>query len=144
MEEYAVKKFRTLRSILRQTLADRVLLSFLAFILFCALAIWILEPGITHFSDALWYCYAVITTVGFGDVYVTRFASKMLSVLLSIYSVISIAILTGVVVNFFTELVALRRKESLASIIDKLEHLPDLTREELDEISEHIRNLRLK
>lgn len=139
-----VKKLRTFRNILRQTLADKVLSTFVGFILICALAFWILEPGITRFTDALWYCYAVITTVGFGDIYVKTFPSKVLSVLLSIYSVICIAILTGVVVNFFTELVALHRKESLSSIIDKLERLPELSKEELEEISEHVRKLRLK
>lgn len=45
--------------------------------------------------------------------------------------------------SFFTELVALRRKEFLSSIIDKLEHLPELSKAELEEISEHVRNLRL-
>ena len=139
-----MKKLRTFRNILRQTLADKVLSSFVGFILICALAFWILEPGITRFTDALWYCYAVITTVGFGDIYVETFPSKVLSVLLSIYSIISIAILTGVVVNFFTELVALRRKESLSSIIDKLERLPELSKEELEEISKHVKKLRLK
>ncbi len=139
-----LRKLRTLRNILHQTLADRILISFIYFVVFCAFAFWLLEPGITRLSDAFWYCYAVITTVGFGDIYVTTFPSKLLSVILSIYSVLSIAILTGVVVNFFTEMVALRRKESLTSIIDKLEHLPDLSKEELEEISEHVRNLRLR
>ena len=35
------------------------------------------------------------------------------------------------IVNNFTQLVDLRQKETLAAVLDKLEHLPELSHEEL-------------
>ena len=52
----------------------------------------------------LWYCYEVISTAGFGDVVAVTFIGKMCSVLLTIYSLFVVAIATGVVVNFYTQM----------------------------------------
>ena len=46
---------------------------------------------------------------------------------------------TGVVVNFFNQLVALRQKRTLAALLDKLERLPELPPEELEQIAQKVR-----
>ena len=97
--------------------------------------IQLVEPDINRYGDALWYCYAVISTAGFGDVVAVTFIGKMCSVLLTIYSLFVVAIATGVVVNFYTQMVELQRKETLAMFMDQLERLPELSREELENIS---------
>jgi len=43
------------------------LLSQFGFVVGDALFIWLFDPAIATFGDALWYCCAVISTVGFGD-----------------------------------------------------------------------------
>ena len=47
---------------------------------------------------------------------------------------------TGVIVNYYMQLVELRQQESLAVIMDKLERLPELSRQELKQLSDQIRN----
>ena len=94
------------------------------------------EPDIHTYRDALWYCYACVTTIGFGDVTVSTAVSKILSVILSIYAAFIIAIVTGVVVNFYNQIIKLRQEETLAAFLDKLEHLPELSKEELVEMAE--------
>lgn len=99
------KKLRILSSILKQTKADKMLIGYFVFVLVDAFAIFLLEPGIKNYFDALWYCFSVITTTGFGDVVVTTASAKIATVLLSIYSVLIIAIVTGVVVNYYTKII---------------------------------------
>lgn len=53
-----------------------------------------------------------------------------------------IAIVTGVVVNFYTQMVEMQRKETLIMFMDKLERLPELSKEELESISRKVRELR--
>lgn len=137
-------RIKVLLRILRQTHADQILSGFLGFTLLCALVIWLCEPAIPTFRDALWYCYAVVTTVGFGDITVTTPVGRIASVLVSVYGLLCIAIVTGVVVNYYTELVELRNKESFTAMMEKLEHLPELSKEKLQEISERIKKHRLK
>lgn len=133
-----------LKRILKQTGADRAVMSFLGFVLLCSFLFWVWEPGIHSFGDGFWYCYAVITTIGFGDVVVHTPVARILSVLLSVYAIFIIAIITGLVVNYYMQIVELRQKETLAGILDRLEHLPELDRKELEEISERVKKFRDK
>ncbi|MBQ7563987.1 MAG: two pore domain potassium channel family protein [Lachnospiraceae bacterium] len=105
-----MKRLRILVEILKKTGAWKILTSFIGFVFLDALLIFLIDPAVTTYGDALWYCYAVISTAGFGDVVVTRPLAKLLSVVLTGYGVLVIAIVTGVVVNFYTELIQ-RKKE---------------------------------
>ena len=139
-----MKRLKILKEILRNTRADQLLFSYILFVFADAGLIWILEPTITTYGDALWYCYAVISTAGFGDVVVTHFLPKLLSVVLTVYSALALAIITGVVVNYYTRLIELRQRETLMSFLDRLEVLPQLSEEELAELSQKVKDYRLK
>ncbi len=134
------KRYRILRQVLRHTGADRIWVGFIVQILITAAVIWVREPDINTYGKALWYCYAVVTTIGFGDVTVQHFLSRVLSVLLSVDAALVIALVTGVVVNYYTQITAVRNKETLSAFVDKLEHLPELSREELEEVSRRVRD----
>ena len=95
------------------------------------------DPEITNYGDALWYCYAVISTIGFGDVIVTSVIAKVCSVLLTVYSILVIALITGVVVNFYNQLLQVQQKETISAFADRLQRLPELSNEELKEISDN-------
>lgn len=135
-----MRNVRILRRVLHETGAAKIWAGFIAFVLFSATVIRISEPAVGTWFDALWYCYAVVTTVGFGDIVVHSFLCRVLTVLLSGYAVLVIAIITGVIVNFFNEMVSLRNADTLASLMEKLENLPELSKEELEEISGKIRS----
>ena len=122
-----MKKLRILKQILVRTHTSDLIVGFV---------ITLAEPDIHTYRDALWYCYACVTTIGFGDVTVSTAVSKILSVILSIYAAFIIAIVTGVVVNFYNQIIKLRQEETLAAFLDKLEHLPELSKEELVEMAE--------
>ncbi len=131
-----MKKLRILRNVLRNTRADRIIIGFVIFIFLCAAVVLLVEPNITRYGDALWYCYSVVSTVGLGDVVATTFVGKLCSVLLTIYSLFAIAVATGVVVSFYNRCVEQRFAETKEAFLDKLERLPELSQEELREISE--------
>ena len=137
-----MNKLRILKRILRQTGADRILGGFLLFFLVCALIVLLTEPTIKTYGDALWYCFAIVTTIGFGDIVTTTFAARIVSVVLSAYAILVIAIITGIVVSYYNEIVALRKNETLTSLMDKLENLPNLSKEELENISRNVKRYR--
>lgn len=130
-----MKKLRVLKAILVRTRAADMLLGYLLFVMAAALVIVLAEPDIHTYRDALWYCYAVISTAGFGDVIVTTWIGKVTSAVLTAYSVFVIAIVTGVVVNFYNQILHLQQEETLAAFLDRMEHLPEMTEEELREMS---------
>lgn len=130
-----MKKLRILHGVLKKTKADKIILGFVAFLLVSAFIILLVEPDITSYTDALWYCYAVFSTIGFGDIVATTFVSKVLSVLITIYALFAIAVVTGVVVSFYNGVVEAQFKESKEVFLDKLQRLPELSKEELEEIA---------
>ena len=137
-----MKRIRVLAGILKRTHADRILVGFVVFLFAVAAVIELVEPNIKRYGDALWYCYAVVSTAGFGDLVAVTFIGKVCSILLTVYALFVIAIVTGVVVNFYTQMVEMQRKETLTMFMDQLERLPELSREELESISEKVRKLR--
>lgn len=137
-----MKRLRILKGILIYTKANQILTTYFIFVLIAAFIIFLTEPEILSYSDALWYCYAVVSTAGFGDVLVSGVIAKILSAILTIYSLIVFAIATGVVVNFYNQIIEIRQKNTLAAFADKLEHLPDMSHEELKEFSENVTKFR--
>ena len=137
-----MKDLRVIRRILKDTKADRIWVAFVLFVLVSGLIVWLAEPDIATYGDALWYCYAVITTVGFGDVVAVTAVVRVISVLLSAFAVLVIAIITGVIVNYYNQIVSLRQKETFVAFMDRLEHLTELSTEELAEMSEQVKSFR--
>ena len=137
-----MKKLRILKGVLVRTRADQILISFLCFFFLDALLIWLADPAIESYGDALWYCYAVVSTVGFGDLVASTLVAKIASVVLTVYTLFALAILTGVVVNFYTQIIQAQQKNTLAAFGDKLERLPELSHSELTALSAEIRKFR--
>ena len=136
-----MKKLKLLGKVLKQTKASKILLSFFIFIFVDALLIFLIDPAINSYGNALWYCCSVISTSGFGDFVATTAVTKILTVLLMVYAVLVLAIVTGVIVNFYNQLITLRQQGSLAAIAHKLEDLPNMSKEELQELSDKIKKL---
>ena len=134
-----MKKLRLLGKVLKQTGADKILMGFIAFVFVDALIIFLCDPAVTTYGDALWYCCATISTAGYGDVVATTFITKLATVLLMVYGVVVIAIVTGVIVNFYGQIISLRQKDTLTAFADKLERLPELSKEELCELSDKVK-----
>ena len=94
---------KLLKKIVRKTFAGEILFGLLLLILSFSVAITSLEPSITDFGDALWYCFAIVTTIGFGDLVATSIFGRLLSVILGIYGIIVVSIVTSIIVNFYSE-----------------------------------------
>ena len=107
-------KMNILLKIMRKTFAAEILFGLLLLIVAFSFVFKVLEPGFNTFGDALWYCFAVVTTIGFGDFTVTSHVSRVLSVILGIYGIIVVALITSIIVNFYNEVKDSDRTENAA------------------------------
>ena len=110
-----LEKIKLLINILVKTHTIDTIICLVAFMIAFSFALPIYEDSITNFWDAMWYCFTVITTIGFGDFAAESLVGRILTVILGIYGIVVVAILTSVVVNFYNEVSA---KEKARDIIE--------------------------
>ena len=121
--------YRALRKIIRKTYAGEVIFGLLLLMVAFSLVLMIVEENIHNFWDAMWYCYMLVTTIGFGDITSVTVLGRIISVILGIYGIIVVAILTSIIVNFYTETRS-KEEEKVETITIEDNSLEEETEEE--------------
>ena len=103
-------RFDILFKVMRKTMVYEILSGLAVLIICFSCAFTYIEESMGSFEDALWYCFTIVTTIGFGDITATTSMGRMLSVVLGVYGIIVVALITSIIVNFYNEL----NKEKLA------------------------------
>ena len=92
-----------LAKIVRKTYALEIILGLLLLMFAFSYVLEACEDSIPTFADGLWYCFAIVTTIGFGDITATGLLGRLLSVILGVYGIIVVALITSIIVNFYGE-----------------------------------------
>ena len=145
MNESTSGVMRTQTSILLRSLKlvhfDKILAVYLVVYFVFSLFIWYCDPDIKDLSDALWFTFQTVTTIGYGDLQATSVLGRILTVILAIYSIAVVAIFTGIIAGFYVEVVKAKGNEEVVSFLRTLEKLPDMHHDELIRISERAKEL---
>ena len=137
-----MKAFKRLYFILRSTKVLRFFWWFLLVLLVVGLILRFIEPQIETVGDGFWFLYAAATTIGFGDLCVVTPLGRVLTILVSMMGILVVAMIPGVVVSYYTEFIRRHQEETVSMFMEKLEHLPELSKEELVELSEKVKTMR--
>ena len=120
--------------------AQRIFIVYLVFLLVCCGVFCLAEPEtFSGYGDAVWYCFQTITTIGFGDIVPRTMLVRALSVVVGLSALLVVALLTGVTVSFFNEKMRLRRNESFIEFDHGMEHLTELSSDQLARLEEQYR-----
>ena len=96
--------FSVLKKIVVKTHAAEIIFGLVLLIVTFSLLLTFFEPNMSSFPDALWYCFAIVTTIGFGDLTAVTAFGRVLSVILGAYGIIVVALITSIIVNFYGEM----------------------------------------
>lgn len=138
------KKWKLLRGVLRKTHTYKIIVAFFAVFFLIALIIWLNDPAVHTYRQSVYYCFMIASSVGNGDVIVSTTLARILTMFLSVYSLFAIAIVTGVVVSYYNAYTQMQFRDSIENFTEKLEQLPDLSEDELREISDAVKKFRMK
>lgn len=97
-------KVGMLMDIVHQTFAAEIIGGLLLLIFVFSFILMLFETNITTYGDALWYCFAIVTTIGFGDIAASSVIGRILSVILGIYGIVVVALITSIIVAFYGEM----------------------------------------
>ena len=114
---------------------DLMMLLYLVVYGIVSFVVWLLDPDVKGLSDALWFTFQTGTTIGYGDLIVNNWFARILTVFFSIYSMVMVAIFTGIIAGYFVEVIKTEAKESAIKFLLDLEKLPEMSKEELIELS---------
>ena len=106
--------------------------------------VWVLDPDIKGLSDALWFTFQTGTTIGYGDLIVNNTFARAVTVFFSIYSMALVAVFTGILAGYFVEIIKSEAKASAVKFLLDLERLPEMTHDELVELSDRARKFARK
>lgn len=96
-------KFKTLFKIIVRTYVLEIFLGLLTTMVAAAIVFMYYEESVPTFGDGLWYAFAIVTTIGFGDFAATTLVGRIVTVFLGIYGIIVVAVITSVIVNLYNE-----------------------------------------
>ncbi len=139
-----MKKTRLIKIILKRTGALKFLTTYIIIFAGVSIGVWIVEPNIKTLIDSVWYCFSVATTIGFGDITAVTILGRAMSIFLSICSILIIAVVPGIITSYYIESTKLKENESIAKFLDDLEHLPELSKEDLQSLSEKVKKFNRK
>lgn len=137
-----MKRLKVFWMIVKRTHTDKLVYAFLFNFIVIAAIIMAVEPDINTYGDALWYTFVSCTTIGFGDFTAVTTIGRILTVYMAVHEIIMVAIIPGVVVSYYLEVIHRRENKKLMDFLDTLEHLPEMSKEELADISKKIKDLR--
>ena len=118
-------KVKVLFKIITNTFSLEVLFGLLVIIVCFSIILAKVEPAaspeatIQSFPDALWYCFAVVTTIGFGDKVALTPVGKILTVILGLYGIVVVAVITSIIVNFYNATIGKQDQKELEEIKDE-------------------------
>ncbi|MBR0307686.1 MAG: two pore domain potassium channel family protein [Mogibacterium sp.] len=139
-----MKRARLLWAVIKRVRFDKILAGFLCGFFAAALIIMLVEPGIKGYGNALWYTFVACTSIGFGDIVAVTAIGRLVTVLITLYEVVLVALFSGVVVSYYLEVVHRREKFTATVFLDKMEHLTELSPEELKEMQDKAREFSKK
>lgn len=100
-------------------------------ILSLSLLIYIIEPDIKTYPDAVWWSIATTTTVGYGDLSPSTHLGRIIAVILMFSGIGVIGMLTGTLANYF-----IKKEDSTDPTIlflkSEIDRLPTMSDKEID------------
>lgn len=138
-----MKTFKRIWLILKGTGALKIFGNFIFICFISSIILKHVEPNVKTIGDGLWYSFVASTTIGFGDIYATTLIGRIITIFIAFNGIFVFAMMTGVVVSYYQEYLNDKKRETISQFLEKLENLPNLSKDELKDISEKVKNNKL-
>lgn len=124
--------FKPIFNILHTNGLNKVLASTCLLIFISAIPIYLIEPKITTYEDALWWSIVTTTTVGYGDMSPVTLLGRFVAVILMIFGIGLLSMITGSVATYFIAIKKNQLPSSVEFIKTELDRFDHLTKNDID------------
>ena len=134
-----MKPLKRIGKLLVRTGAIKIFGAYVVVLIIGGILLTFIEPQVHGVFEGFYYCFVASTTVGFGDIVPVTAWGRIITIVVTLVGLMAVAMVPGVVVAYYTEYLKIREKETAATFLEKLERLPELSKEELSELSEKVK-----
>lgn len=134
-----MKPLKRIGKLLVRTGAIKIFGAYVVVLIIGGILLTFIEPQVHGIFEGFYYCFVASTTIGFGDIVPVTAWGRIITIVVTLVGVMAVAMVPGVVVAYYTEYLKIREKETAATFLEKLERLPELSKEELSELSEKVK-----
>lgn len=134
-----MKTLRRLFKLLKRTGTIRIFLMYLVVLLIGGMLMSWIEPGVHGIFEGFYFCFVASSTIGFGDIVPVTIVGRIITIIVALFGILTAGMIPGVVVTYYTEYLKIREKETVTTFLEKLEHLPELDKDELIVLSEKVK-----
>lgn len=125
--------------LLIRTGAIKIFFAYLILLLIGGVMLTFIEPQVHSIFEGFYFCFVASTTIGFGDIVPVTLLGRIITIVVTLFGILTVAMVPGVVVAYYTEYLKLREKETVSTFLEKLERLPEMEKEELEALSERVK-----
>lgn len=137
-----MKPFRRIINILKHTGTIRIFFFYLFVLCIGGIVICLIEPKVNGVFEGIYFCFVASSTIGFGDIVPVTLLGRIITIIVTIIGILTTAMVPGVVVAYYTEFLKAQENETISTFMEKLEHLPELDKKELEDLSERVKQFR--
>ncbi|MBO0588589.1 potassium channel family protein [Sporosarcina sp. E16_8] len=119
-------------SILKTNGLDKLLMVAVVLLFIIPIPIVLVEPSINTFTDALWWAVVTTTTVGYGDLSPTTPLGRVLAVVLMLVGIGIIGTFTSAITSYFSKKNELSHDKQVLEVIQSIEKIENLTKEDIE------------
>ncbi|EIM07205.1 potassium channel subunit [Planococcus antarcticus DSM 14505] len=130
--------------LLRTNGLDKVLIVAMVLLFLIPIPIVLLEPSINTFGDALWWAVVTTTTVGYGDISPETPIGRVLAVVLMLVGIGIIGTLTSAITSFFSNKNDLNHDKKILGVIQSIEEIENLTKEDIEFVQMYLKRKEIK
>jgi len=131
-------------NVLRHTGAIKIFFVYLIVLCAAGFVLIFIEPQVHGLFEGIYFCFVASTTIGFGDIVPVTVLGRIIIIVVTIIGILTTAMVPGVVVAYYTEFLKARENETISTFLEKLEHLPELSKDELEDLSERVKQFNKK
>ncbi len=134
-----MKPLKRIGKLLVRTGAIKIFGSYVVVLIIGGILLTFIEPQVHGVFEGFYYCFVASTTVGFGDIVPVTAWGRIITIVVTLVGLMAVAMVPGVVVAYYTEYLKIREKETVSTFLEKLERLPELSKEELTELADKVK-----
>ena len=139
-----MKGLRRIGKLLNRTGTNKIFFAYLIVLLIGGILLSFIEPQVHGIMEGFYFCFVASTTIGFGDIVPVTVLGRIITIIVTLFGVLTVAMVPGVMVTYYTEYLKAKEKETISTFLEKLENLPELSKEELTELSERVKQFNTK